>query len=109
MRIEWLTAAEDDLREIAKHVAHDFGFNTAEKTVANIVEETSRLSDFPKAGKLCHEYNNTVHQYRALHTRHDRIVYTITENIVLIVAVFDNRRDPDMLVHLLHTRDSYAS
>lgn len=44
MRVEWLTAAEDDLREIARRVALNFGRDTAERAVASVVEETQRLS-----------------------------------------------------------------
>ena len=44
MRVEWLTAAEDDLREIARRVALTFGRDTAERAVASVVEETQRLS-----------------------------------------------------------------
>lgn len=105
MNVEWLTAAENDLQEIARRVMLTFGRNTAERTVANVIEETRRLADFPEMGRRCNEYDNTHHQYRALHTRHDRIVYTVTSDCVLIVAVFDTRRDPATLLALLRERE----
>ena len=105
MKVEWLTAAEDDLREIARQVSLNFGFDTAEHAVASVVAETDHLADFPEIGRLCDEYQGANHQYRALHTRHDRIVYTIIDNNVLIVAVFDNRRDPAALTRLLRGRE----
>lgn len=55
MRVEWLTAAEDDLREIARRVALTFGRDTAEHTVSCVVEETRRLADFPEIGRRCNE------------------------------------------------------
>ena len=105
MQVEWLTAAEDDLREIARRVALNFGYVTAEQTVASVTEETQRLADFPEIGRLCDEYEGSRRVYRALNTRHDRIVYTITADRVLIVAVFDCRRDPETLGDLLRERD----
>lgn len=105
MKVEWPAAAEDDLREIARRVALTFGRDTAEQTVASVVEETSRLAVFPEIGRRCSEYENARRKYRALHTRHDRIVYTITDDSILIVAVFDNRRDPATLATLLKERD----
>lgn len=105
MRVEWLTAAEDDLREIARRVALNFGYVTAEQTVASVTEETQRLADFPEIGRLCDEYDGSRRVYRALNTRHDRIVYTVTSDKVLIVAVFDCRRDPETLGDLLRERD----
>ena len=36
MQVKWLTAAEDDLREIARRVALNFGYVTAERTVASV-------------------------------------------------------------------------
>lgn len=105
MRVEWLTAAEDDLREIARRVALNFGYVTAEQTVASVTEETQRLADFPEIGRLCDEYDGSRRVYRALNTRHDRIVYTVTSDKVLFVAVFDCRRDPETLGDLLRERD----
>ena len=60
MRVEWLTAAEDDLREIARRVALNFGRDTAERAVSSVVEETQRLSDFPELGRHCNEYKTHV-------------------------------------------------
>ena len=105
MQVEWLTAAADDLREIARRVALNFGYVTAERTVASVTEETRRLADFPEMGRLCDEYDGSRRIYRALNTRHDRIVYTVTADRVLIVAVFDCRRDPETLGDLLRERD----
>lgn len=106
MRVEWLTAAEDDLREIARRVVLTFGRDTAERAVASVVEETQRLSDFPELGRRCNEYKNARHQYRAINTRYDRIVYTITTDCILIVAIFDTRRDPAVLEALLNSRET---
>ena len=106
MRVKWLTVAEDDLREIARRVALTFGRDTAERAVASVVEETQRLSDFPELGRRCNEYKNARRQYRAINTRHDRIVYTITTDCILIVAIFDIRRDPTVLEALLSSRET---
>lgn len=108
MKVEWLSAAEDDLREIARRVMLDFGRETAERTVASVVEEAQRLADFPEMGRQCKEYEKARRLYRALHTRHDRIVYTITRDCVLIVAVFDTRRDPAVLTAILRGRDTLS-
>ena len=106
MQVEWLTAAEEDLREIARRVALNFGYVTAERTVASVTEETQRLVDFPEIGRLCDEYDGSRRVYRSLNTRHDRIVYTITADRVLIVAVFDCRRDQADLISMLKERDT---
>ena len=106
MQVEWLTVAEDDLREIARRVALNFGYVTAERTVANVTAETNRLADFPAMGRLCDEYEGSHRVYRSLSTRHDRIVYTVTADRVLIVAVFDCRRDPAELADMLRQRDT---
>lgn len=106
MQVEWLTAAEEDLREIARRVALNFGYVTAERTVASVTEETRRLVDFPEIGRLCDEYDGSRRVYRSLNTRHDRIVYTITADRVLIVAVFDCRRDQADLISMLKERDT---
>ena len=106
MQVKWLTAAEDDLREIARRMALNFGYVTAEQTVASVTEETQRLADFPEIGRLCDEYEGSRRVYRALNTRHDRIVYTITADRVLIVAVFDCRRDPAELTSMVKERDT---
>lgn len=106
MQIKWLSAAEGDLREIARRVALNFGYVTAERTVASVTEETRRLADFPEIGRLCDEYEGSRRVYRSLSTRHDRIVYTVTADRVIIVAVFDCRRDPAELTSMLKERDT---
>ena len=108
MKVKWLTPAEDDLREIARRLALTFGRDTTEQTVASVVEETRRLADVPDIGRFCNEYENAHRQYWVLHTRHDRIVYTVTDDCVLIVAVFDTRRDLATLSALLRERDSQS-
>ena len=45
MQVEWLTAAEEDLREIARRVALNFGYVIAERTVASVTEETPMLKE----------------------------------------------------------------
>ena len=45
MKIEWLIVAEDDLREIARRVAVNFGEDTAERVVKDVVDETARLAE----------------------------------------------------------------
>ena len=87
-------------------MALTFGRDTAERAVASVVEETQRLSDFPELGRRCNEYKNARRQYRAINTRHDRIVYTITTDCILIVAIFDIRRDPAVLEALLSSRET---
>lgn len=87
-------------------MALNFGYVTAERTVASVTEVTRRLADFPEMGRLCDEYDGSRRIYRALNTRHDRIVYTVTAERVLIVAVFDSRRDPEALSNLLKERDN---
>ena len=106
MQVEWLTAAEDDLREIARQVALNFGYVTAERTVVSVTEETQRLADFPELGRICDEYEDSRRVYRSLSTRHDRIVYTVIADRILIVAVFDCRRDPADLTSILKERDT---
>jgi len=103
MTIEWLAAAKDDLQEIAQWVVSKFGYDIAEQTVADIVAETNRLAFFPEMGRQC--YHGSRHAFRAIHTHNNRIVYTITDKYVLIVAVFDNRRNPSFLTRLLQKRD----
>ena len=63
-------------------------------------------AEFPEIGRLCDEYNGSRRIYRALNTRHDRIVYTVSADRVLIVAVFDCRRDPAELTSMLKERDT---
>ena len=108
MKVEWLTAAEDDLREIGRRVKLSFGRDAAERAIVSVVDEARRLADFPEIGRICSEYESSKHTYRALHTRHDRIVYTITGDCVLIVAVFDTRRDPAVMSALFRSRETLA-
>lgn len=105
MRVEWLSAADNDLMEIAELVFLQFGHDAAARAVSEVIANTERIGDFPEIGRRCSEYTSTKRQYRALHSRHNRIVYTIREEFVLIVAIFDSRRDPAKLEALLRSRE----
>ncbi|MBP5677882.1 MAG: type II toxin-antitoxin system RelE/ParE family toxin [Bacteroidales bacterium] len=105
MKVEWLDAANNDLLEVAELVFLQFGLSAARRAVAEVTADTARIGEFPEIGRRCNEYTSTKRQYRALHTRHNRIVYTIQPDCVLIVAIFDTRRDPAKLEALLRSRE----
>jgi len=100
--VEWAQIADDDLTEIIEYIAADNV--TAAKKILNAIETRAQsLVRFPKRGRIVPELKEFgITWYRELIFRHWRIVYRIEVSTVLIVGVFDSRRNlQDILINRL--------
>ena len=99
--LHWHEKAEDDLMGIAKYVAWRFGRTAAEKAVRKIRDDVAVLAGNPFVGIKSSAERLDGIVYRILYLKRNKIVYTIIDNSIYILAVFDNRRNPadiDILV-----------
>jgi len=96
LAIEWLDSAKTDLRDILDYIAHDRPMAAA-GYVAAISEAVLRLADFPESGR---RYDSV---YRVLVVKQHLVVYRYFPDVdkVLLVAVFDGRRDLAKLIKSL--------
>jgi addiction module RelE/StbE family toxin len=85
----WTEPAKADLRAIHDFIAHDSRYY-AKKVVQDIREEIEGLDEFPKIGRIVPELNDN--NVRELPLYSYRIIYEISNQAILILAVVHQRR-----------------
>ena len=86
--------AEDDLLEIYTYVALNDSFDHADKLYSSIRRTCYKLKTLPLRGNIPAElFEIGVTDYRELHFKPYRIIYSIESNWVYIHSILDGRRD----------------
>ena len=98
MNIRWLDSAEEDLTNFVKLEGQIFGFDVATQISDEIMSRVDDLIWFPNLGTLESSLKYQNLEIRVLHERHARIFYTVSDNEIIIVLFWDNRRDDKKIV-----------
>lgn len=88
--IVWAVGARDDLRDILDYIAEDsltYGAAMVERILAAI----DNLSQHPRLGRKVPEYDDE--SVRELIVGNYRIVYSLEEDLVVILAITHGSRD----------------
>ena len=93
MRIEWSEDSRKDLREILSYVGSSFGGRIAEEVLFEIHDTVNLLTDFPMMGKMFVKDRQIGVTYHTVPSKLHQIVYSIEDETINIVAVWNNRRD----------------
>jgi len=92
--IKWSLSARTSKRLILEYWAKRNGTKTYSKKLANLINtKVEHLKSFPLTGKA-----TNIDHVRLLICSHYLIYYTINNNQILIVALFDSRQDPEMII-----------
>lgn len=97
MVIKWTRSAEKDLETIYKFYLKTSSRKVANKIVKGIITATNSLNLGVYLGQIEPLLSNYSEGYRYLLSYHNKIIYTINEDYVLITHVFDTRRSPFIL------------
>ena len=89
-RVVWSDSARENLRSIAEHIALD-SLHYAKVFVQRIIGAVERLRDFPKIGRTVPEYDDETLREIVFHNY--RIIYRLTEEQVIVLAVVHGSRD----------------
>ncbi len=96
--VVWSERAYSTLRKI-----HDFIEESSEKgakkVVKDLIKHTQTLENLPRRNPIEPSLAEAPVEYRFLTKWNYKIIYTILEDdqIVLIILIFDTRRDPEKL------------
>ena len=91
--VGWTESAVRDLEGIARCIAADSPAN-AGRLVERLRERTRMLDRLPERGRIVPELAAFgIRAYRELVIRPYRVVYRVRDGSVLVLAVFDGRRD----------------
>lgn len=93
MNIRWLDSAEEELINFVRLEGQIFGFDVASQIIDEILSRVDDLLKFPNLGTLESSLKYQNLEVRVLHEKHARIFYTITDDEIIIILFWDNRKD----------------
>jgi len=88
-KVEWTDPAWDDLAGIADYIARDSEYYAA-AFVQEVKEAAASLAEFAKRGQIVPEFGDP--SERELLVKSYRLVYKVTENRVVILALIHGAR-----------------
>ncbi len=92
-KIHWLKAAEDELAAIISYILHTHGRNTALRVYDDIIHRIDLLAEFPELGTSETQYLFNGMPLRVLHSKLTRVFYCVLETEIVIVLLWNNRKD----------------
>ncbi len=91
--VKWIASARQDVLEIVDYIASDAPINAA-KILERLEARAASLNRFPERGRVTPELRHLgISSIKELIENPWRIVYEYSGSEVLIVGVFDSRRD----------------
>ncbi len=94
----WASTAKDDLRSIVEYL-HAESPPAARNTLEKITTAAANLYTFPNRGRIVPELQTQgITLYRELIITPWRLIYRVSKNQVLVLAVIDARRNVEDLL-----------
>lgn len=103
-KYRWLDPALDDMSQEIGYVRSEFGVRAARKAEAKIRERVNQLCDFPRLGMVYEGLRYHGDEVRVLHIRQVSVIYTFEDDMITLVAVWNNYQDPEHLKTVLAER-----
>jgi toxin ParE1/3/4 len=98
-RIVWTRASIVDLDQIIDYVALDSGVDRALGLYEKIRDKIDSLSRLPRRGRIVPELESiSVLEFREILMDRYRIIFRIDDKKVVLVGVFDGRRDLEAIL-----------
>ena len=99
--IIWLAEARQSLDAEMEYVFVEFGRGTLEKVYSSLMERVLLLQTFPRIGVRQRLLDYRGHEIRMLHVKKVSVVYAIQDKTVVMLYVWNNRRNPKDLAGIL--------
>jgi toxin ParE1/3/4 len=94
-----IVAAKSDLREIFRYVELNDSIERADNLVDGIEQAITALTVMPQRGHYPPELDKIgIREFREIHFKPYRIIYSIHKNEVIVHCVLDGRRDMQTLL-----------
>lgn len=103
-KIVWHNATKDDLLDIVNYLKRSFGKTVAVKGLSEIKGTVNLLATFPFLGTKDDSLTYEDYAIYTLHSRFNRILYTVREKDILILIIWNNRRDISKIAEVLKDR-----
>ena len=104
MEVVWSRLARETFVEVLQFIEELFDRKVAQRAADSIIEYANLLGTFPRIGyvdDLLSTEEET--EVRLMNCRKSAIYYTIEDQTVIIVAIFDTRRNPAVIKEIIHS------
>ena len=104
MEVVWSRLARETFAEVLQFIEELFNRKVAQRAADSIIEYANLLGTFPRIGyvdDLLSTEEET--EVRLMNCRKSAIYYTIEDQTVIIVAIFDTRRNPAVIKEIIHS------
>lgn len=101
---EWLPEAREDLTAELEYVYSEFGEQATENAYRKVVEGVDNLRHFPHLGKHFGDIIYHGYEVRNLSLRQTSLIYCIQGESLLIIALWNNRRDNREIKAMIQSR-----
>ena len=98
MKIVWTKFAINNLKLIYDFYILKMGKKTAIKVKNNIFNATNQLLNYPESGEVEENLRLENSIYRYIVSYNCKIIYRVSQNEVIIIDVFDTRKNPDKMI-----------
>lgn len=103
-KYRWLDQALEDLEQEVGYVFYEFGIASARKAEAAIHERVTQLCSFPHLGITYEGLKYNGNEVRILHAKQVSIIYNLEGELITLIAVWNNRRDNEVLKSVIMSR-----
>ncbi len=104
LRDEWLVGAREDLNAELEYVYVEFGARSAEEAYLKVKDNVATLCRFPHLGKSFCDIVYHGQEVRSLSMKQTSIIYCQRGETILIIALWNNRRDEKTLKTTITSR-----
>ena len=104
LRHKWHNDAWAEFEETLHYVYCEFGVHTAERVYAEALSRVRQLCLFPDSGIEYEDLYYEGSKVRILHMEKSSLIYCHDENEVIIIAFWNNRRNPRDLSDIVESR-----
>ena len=97
MEVVWSRLARETFAEVLQFIEE------AQRAADSIIEYANLLGTFPRTGYVDELLSTEETEVRLMNCRKSAIYYTIEDQTVIIVAIFDTRRNPAAIKEIIHS------
>ena len=101
VEIVWSRLAKETLALVLDYIQTSFGDVVAKKVYTKINNHVDSLAFFPRIGILDKRYSSEILEVRYIVSTPNIIHYTIVEDVIIIISVFDTRRSVETIETLI--------
>ena len=105
-KYRWLSEVLEDLAHEIEYVCEEFGLKAAQRTESRVRDGVHQLCEFPYSGASYEEdllYNG--HEVRVLPLRQIPVIYSVEDEMVTLIAVWNNYQNPNRFNEIIQTRE----